>query len=56
METLKKVVDLIQHQNPKPGEGEFSAQENYVTPDFIVEKEDGDFLISLNDRTIRRFG
>jgi len=52
METLKKVVELIQHVNPKPGEGEFTAQENYVTPDFIVEKEDGDFLISLNDRTI----
>lgn len=52
MDTLKKVVELIQHMNPKPGEGEFTAQENYVTPDFIVEKEDGDFLISLNDRTI----
>lgn len=51
-ETLKKVIELIQHLNPKPGEGEFSAQENYVTPDFIVEKEDGNFLISLNDRTI----
>jgi len=51
-ETLKKVIELIQHLNPKPGEGEFSAQENYVTPDFIVEKEDGDFLITLNDRTI----
>ena len=51
-ETLRKVVELIQHLNPKPGEGEFSAQENYVTPDFIVEKEEGDFLISLNDRTI----
>lgn len=52
METLKKVIDLIQHLNPKPGEGEFSAQENYVTPDFIVEKDDGDFLIALNDRSI----
>ena len=52
METLKKVVEVIQHLSPKPGEGEFTAQENYVTPDFIVEKEDGDFLISLNDRTI----
>ncbi len=52
METLKKVVDLIQHLNPKPGEGEFSAQENYITPDFLVEKDNGDFLISLNDRNI----
>jgi len=52
METLKKVVDLIQHLNPKPGDGEFSAQENYVTPDFIVEKDNGDFVITLNDRSI----
>jgi RNA polymerase sigma-54 factor len=51
-ETLKKAVDLIQHLNPKPGEGEFSVQENYITPDFIVEKEDGDFIITLNDRNI----
>jgi RNA polymerase sigma-54 factor len=51
-ETLKKVIDLIHHLNPKPGEGEFSAQENYITPDFIVEKDNGDFTITLNDRNI----
>jgi len=51
-ETLKKVIELIQHLNPKPGEGEFSAQENYITPDFIVEKDNGDFIITLNDRNI----
>lgn len=52
METLKKVVEIIQHLNPKPGEGEFTAQENYVTPDFIVEKDNGEFIIILNDRNI----
>ena len=52
METLKKVIELIQHLNPKPGEGEFSAQENYITPDFIVENDDGEFLISLHDRNM----
>ncbi|HAL57571.1 MAG TPA: RNA polymerase sigma-54 factor [Bacteroidetes bacterium] len=52
METLKKVVDLIQHLNPKPGEGQFTAQENYVTPDFLVEKDNGQFLITLNDRNL----
>jgi RNA polymerase sigma-54 factor len=51
-ETLKKVIEVIQHLNPKPGEGEFSAQENYITPDFIVEKDNGDFIITLNDRNI----
>ncbi len=49
---LKRVIDVIQHLNPKPGEGEFSAQENYVVPDFIVTKSEDDFIISLNDRNI----
>ena len=52
MEELKGVIELIQHLNPKPGEGEFSAHENYVVPDFIVSKTETDFLISLNDRNI----
>jgi RNA polymerase sigma-54 factor len=52
IETLKKVVEIIQHLNPKPGEGEFTAQENYVTPDFLVEKDEGEFTITLNDRNI----
>src|SRR5690606_8946855 len=29
---LKTAYDLIRSLNPKPGEGEFSAQTNYVTP------------------------
>ncbi|HTO93821.1 MAG TPA: RNA polymerase factor sigma-54 [Bacteroidota bacterium] len=49
---LKKVIELIQRLNPKPGEGEFSAQENYVVPDFIVSKSEEDFIITLNDRNI----
>ena len=51
-DTLRQVFDLIHQLNPKPGEGEFTAEENYITPDFIVEKENGDFLITLNDRNI----
>jgi RNA polymerase sigma-54 factor len=52
MDELKKVVEAIQHLNPKPGEGEFTQQENYVVPDFIVSKSDEDFVIALNDRNI----
>jgi len=51
-ETLKQAIEVVQHLNPKPGEGEFSAQENYVTPDYIVQKDDGDFVIILNDRNV----
>lgn len=45
---LKDAFDLIQRLNPKPGEGEFTASENYITPDFTVRYEDEDFIISLN--------
>jgi RNA polymerase sigma-54 factor len=50
-EELKDAYDLIQHRlNPKPGEGEFTAQQNYITPDFSVRFEDGEFIITLNGR------
>lgn len=49
---LKAAVEVIQHLNPKPGEGEFSAHENYIVPDFIVTQTDDDFVITLNDRNI----
>lgn len=52
MEDLKRVVEAIQHLNPKPGEGNFTAHENYIVPDFIVTQSDDDFIINLNDRTI----
>jgi RNA polymerase sigma-54 factor len=49
---VKEVLDVISHLNPKPGEGEISTQENYVTVDFIVHFEDGEFIIQLNDKNI----
>ncbi len=49
---LKPVIELIQKLNPKPGEGQFSAQQNYIVPDFNVERDDGDFIITLNDRNV----
>jgi RNA polymerase sigma-54 factor len=52
MDELKDVIEFIQHLNPKPGEGEFTQQENYIIPDFIVSKSDEDFIISLNERNI----
>lgn len=48
VEELKEAYELIQRLDPKPGEGEFSAQQNYITPDFVVEVQDNDFVITLN--------
>jgi RNA polymerase sigma-54 factor len=52
IEHLKPVIELIQKLNPKPGEGEFTAQQNYIMPDFIVERSDDGFTVSLNDRSV----
>lgn len=52
LDELKKVFEVIQRLNPKPGEGEFTAQENYIVPDFIVQYDDGEFIIQLNDRNV----
>lgn len=52
IEQLRPVIELIQRLNPKPGEGQISAHQNYVIPDFSVEHDSGDFIISLNDRNV----
>ncbi len=49
-EELKEVFELVQRLDPKPGEGEFTAQQNYITPDFTVRYVDGDFIVTLNGR------
>ena len=49
---VKEILDLIAHLNPKPGEGEITTQENYVTVDFIVHFEEGEFTIQLNDKNV----
>ncbi|MBN1406445.1 MAG: RNA polymerase factor sigma-54 [Calditrichaceae bacterium] len=48
-EELQKSLDQILRLNPKPGEGIFDVRSNYIVPDFIVEKVDDKFVISLND-------
>ena len=47
---LKEAFDLVQSLDPKPGEGDFAAQTNYITPDFTVERDGDDFRILLNGR------
>ena len=52
VDQLKPVIELIQKLNPKPGEGQFTAQQNYIVPDFTVERDDGDFIIMLNEKNV----
>ncbi len=48
---LKDVLQIIQRLNPKPGEGKTVIQE-YIVPDFIVERVGDDFVITLNERNV----
>ena len=52
-ESLKDTVELIQAMNPKPGEGNIASMEsNQITPDFLVEKVDDNWVITLNDKSM----
>ncbi len=52
-ETLKSALDIIQKLNPKPGEGNIESQQaNQITPDFIIEKVENNYLITLNDKNM----
>ncbi len=52
-EELKRALEAIRSLNPKPGEGSFTITEtNYITPDFVVEREGEDIVITPNDRNI----
>lgn len=52
-ETIRETVHLIQSMNPKPGEGNIeSAEMNQISPDFVIEKVENDYIITLNDRSM----
>lgn len=52
-DTLKTTLNLIHKLNPKPGEGSSDLTEsNQITPDFIIEKVDDNYIITLNDRSV----
>jgi RNA polymerase sigma-54 factor len=52
IDDVKKILEVISHLNPKPGEGTIDAQQNYLTPDFIVTKDEENFIIQLNDKNV----
>ena len=52
VEEAQKAADNIARLNPRPGQVFAAAPQNYVLPDVIVEKVDGEYQISLNNEQI----
>lgn len=49
MDDLKEAIEIISKLNPKPGEGYLDVRQNYIVPDFTVEKVEGELVVSLNE-------
>lgn len=49
LEAVKEALEEIAKLNPKPGEGYWDSQRNYIIPDFVVEKVDNELVITLNE-------
>ena len=49
LEEIKEAQEVINKLNPKPGEGYWDSRQNYVVPDFLVEKVDDELVVSLNE-------
>ncbi len=49
---LREAEELISHLNPKPGDGYLDPRTNYVTPDFYISEQEGEFVVTLNDSFI----
>jgi RNA polymerase sigma-54 factor len=52
VEDVQKAADNIARLNPRPGQIFAAAPQNYVLPDVIVEKVDGEYQISFNNEQI----
>src|SRR5216117_557805 len=52
VEDVQKAANNIARLNPRPGKVFAAAPQNYVLPDVIVEKVDGEYQITLNNEQI----
>ncbi|MEP6585891.1 MAG: RNA polymerase factor sigma-54, partial [Candidatus Udaeobacter sp.] len=52
VEEVQKTADNIARLNPRPGQVFAAAPQNYVLPDVIAEKVDGEYQIAFNNEQI----
>ena len=51
---VQAASDAVAKLNPKPNGAESSNRTDYITPDFIVEKVAGEYLVFINDANLPR--
>jgi RNA polymerase sigma-54 factor len=51
---VQNAADQVKLLDPKPGLKYSAPPDNYITPDLIVEKIDGEYLVFLNDTSLPR--
>jgi RNA polymerase sigma-54 factor len=51
---VQSAADDVAKLDPKPGLKYSAPPDNYITPDLIVEKIDGEYLVFLNDTSLPR--
>lgn len=51
---VQTIAEEIGHLDPRPGLATFGDDARYVTPDLIVEKVEGEYVVYLNDSNIPR--
>jgi len=51
---VQRAADEVAKLNPKPGLAQSGKQDNYVVPDMVVEKIDGQYMVFVNDGNLPR--
>ncbi len=51
---VQEAADAISKLDPKPGLKYSASSDNYVTPDLVVDKIDGEYHVFLNDTSLPR--
>ena len=51
---VQSAADEVKMLDPKPGLKYAAPPDNYITPDLVVDKVDGDYLVFLNDTSLPR--
>ena len=51
---VQEIAEEIGHLDPRPGLSTFGDDARYVTPDLVVEKVEGEYVVYLNDSNIPR--